>query len=102
MRKLVAILAASLLAACSSSDDGSGSVPVAACSDEGQKQFFVYDLATSNGTIVNGKKIVKEALYDGDEVEVGRTVLVFKQIDGPTREGESAPSEEEAGEQEGE
>lgn len=70
--------------------------------DKGQKQFFVYDLATSNGTIVNGKQIVKEALYDGDEVEIGRTALVFKQIDGPTREGETAPSEEEAGEQEGE
>jgi pSer/pThr/pTyr-binding forkhead associated (FHA) protein len=52
---------------------------------EDEKQFYIYDLATSNGTVVNGERIVKEALYDGDEIEIGRTVFVFKQIDGPER-----------------
>jgi pSer/pThr/pTyr-binding forkhead associated (FHA) protein len=67
-----------------------------------QKQFYIYDLATANGTFVNGEQVVKEALYDGDEVEIGRAMLVFKQIDGPTRGEEAAAPEDEAGEQEGE
>lgn len=46
--------------------------------DEGQ--FFIYDLASENGTFVNGEKIVKQALEDGDEVVVGRTTLVFKRV----------------------
>lgn len=61
--------------------------------EEGEEQFFIYDLATANGTIVNGEKIVKRALEDGDEVEIGRTTLVFKRI-GPSpeeEEGEKAP-----------
>jgi hypothetical protein len=64
--------------------------------DEDAEQFYVYDLATSNGTILNGKQIAKEALYDGDEIEIGRTALVFKQIDGPKRATEGSPPEEAA------
>ena len=47
---------------------------------EGEAQFFLYDLATSNGTIVNNEQIVKHPLIDGDEVEVGESKLVFKKI----------------------
>lgn len=62
-----------------------------------EKQFYVYDLATANGTKVNGEEVVKAPVYDGDEVEIGRTVFVFKQIDGPAREepaGEPEPEGE--------
>jgi carboxyl-terminal processing protease len=41
MRQLVVILSALLVAACSSSDGGSGDVAPAACSVEGQKQFVL-------------------------------------------------------------
>lgn len=61
--------------------------------EEDEEQFFIHDLATANGTIVNGEKIVKHALEDGDEIEIGRTTLVFKRI-GPAseeEEGEKAP-----------
>jgi len=62
---------------------------------EGQAQFYIYDLATANGTKVNGEQIVKAALYDGDEIEIGRTILVFKQLDGPRRPtGETAATEQ--------
>lgn len=46
----------------------------------GKERFFIYDLATPNGTLVNGEKILKQALEDGDEIEIGQTTLVFKQV----------------------
>lgn len=46
----------------------------------GEAQFFIYDLATSNGTRVQGEQIVKAPLSDGDLIEIGRTKLVFKQL----------------------
>ena len=48
--------------------------------EDGELQFFIYDLATSNGTFVNGEQIVKQGLSDGDVVEMGKTKLVFKRI----------------------
>ena len=48
--------------------------------EEGELQFFIYDLATANGTFVNGEQIVKQALSDGDVVEMGKTKLVFRRI----------------------
>ncbi len=45
------------------------------------KQFFVYDLASANGTQVNGQKIVRKALSDGDRIRIGETEMVFKAID---------------------
>ena len=43
-------------------------------------KFTLYDLASSNGTYVNGTKITNQSLMDGDEVQIGDTVLVFKKI----------------------
>jgi hypothetical protein len=47
---------------------------------DGEAQFFLYDLATANGTKVNGQPVVKQPLSDGDLIEIGRTRLVFKQL----------------------
>lgn len=47
---------------------------------EGETRFFIYDLATSNGTFVNDEQIIKYPLVDGDEVMVGKSRLVFKKI----------------------
>lgn len=70
--------------------------------DNDQEQFFIHDLATPNGIMVNGEKIIKQALYDGDRLKIGETVLVFKQLDGPQRATEEAPEQEAASEPEGE
>jgi len=43
-------------------------------------KFVLYDLASSNGTFVNGSKIQNQSLMDGDEVQIGDTVLVFKKV----------------------
>lgn len=48
--------------------------------DKGNESFFVQDLATTNGTFVNGEEIVKQFLSDGDSIEIGETKLVFKKV----------------------
>lgn len=45
-----------------------------------EEQFFLYDLASENGTFVNGEQIVKQAINDGDEIVMGQTNLVFKKV----------------------
>jgi len=54
--------------------------------EEPRNQFFVYDLATPNGTKVNGQEVLKHPLIDDDEIELGRTILVFKEV-GEERRG---------------
>lgn len=43
-------------------------------------QYSIWDLASANHTFVNGKEVVKKALQDGDEIKIGETILVFKQV----------------------
>jgi pSer/pThr/pTyr-binding forkhead associated (FHA) protein len=40
-------------------------------------QFTLYDLNTTNGTRVNGRKVDNQTLKSGDEVKIGETRLVF-------------------------
>jgi len=56
---------------------------------DGENQFFLYDLASANGTRVNGEQIVKQMLLSNDEIEIGRTVLVFKRVGGPEEDQEA-------------
>lgn len=39
------------------------------------------DLESTNGTLVNGKKITHAELQDGDEVQVGKTTLKVEALD---------------------
>lgn len=43
------------------------------------EQVVLYDLASTNGTRVNGKEVVKAELKEGDVVEIGKTQLTFKE-----------------------
>lgn len=49
--------------------------------EKGRLQFFIQDLASENGTVVNGQKIVKHYLNENDRITLGRATLVFKIID---------------------
>lgn len=49
--------------------------------ERGQYRFFIQDLATENGTVVNGEKIIKHYLTEDDRVTLGRATLVFKLVD---------------------
>lgn len=43
-------------------------------------RFVLYDLASTNGTSINGRRVQKQTLMDGDEVVIGRTLFVFKEV----------------------
>lgn len=43
-------------------------------------KFVLYDLASANGTIVNGEKILKHELVNGDQVTMGETQFAFMQV----------------------
>ena len=48
--------------------------------------FVVGDLKSSNGTWLNSRKIERAELASGDQIQVGRTILVY------SRDGEDAPA----------
>jgi len=45
-----------------------------------RNQFVLYDLASSNGTKVNGKQTQRQSLVDGDSIVIGDTTLTFKEV----------------------
>lgn len=48
--------------------------------EDDRPKFYIHDLASTNGTLVNGEAITKCSLNDGDRIVVGQTTLVFKQV----------------------
>jgi hypothetical protein len=45
-----------------------------------QGQFYIYDLASTNGTSVNNRRIQRQMLMDGDVVHLGDVQVVFKHV----------------------
>lgn len=45
-----------------------------------EEKYVIYDLVSENGTQVNGEKIVYKEIKENDEIQIGETVLVFKNI----------------------
>jgi diguanylate cyclase (GGDEF)-like protein len=48
-----------------------------ACVEFGDGQYSIRDLGSTNGTLVNGRKVSKAALASGDLVRVGKVILKF-------------------------
>jgi len=48
--------------------------------EDNRPKFYIQDLASTNGTFVNGEAITKCPLKDGDRIVVGQVTLVFKQV----------------------
>ncbi len=46
----------------------------------GRHEFVLYDLASTNGSIVNGASVHTAILRDNDRIRVGETELVFKKV----------------------
>jgi pSer/pThr/pTyr-binding forkhead associated (FHA) protein len=40
---------------------------------------MVEDLGSTNGTLVNGRRVNRHALSDGDVIRIGHSVLVYRQ-----------------------
>lgn len=45
-----------------------------------EERFFISDLGSTNHTWLNGKKIIKEELQDGDFIRIGHQEMVFKYV----------------------
>jgi len=60
-------------------DDGTVSVRHAKIKKE-DNNFVIYDLASTNGVFVNEKKVFHSILRDRDEVRLGNTLLIFKNL----------------------
>ena len=43
-----------------------------------KKDYYIFDMNSSNGTIVNGAKVIKQKLEDGDRILIGKTEMLFK------------------------
>ena len=43
-----------------------------------EEAFFVQDLGSTNGTLVNGTREERRVLEDGDEIQMGKLILRFK------------------------
>jgi len=50
-----------------------------------QQGYTIADLGSSNGTIINGRRVPAAALNDGDRIELGSEVLVFSNPGAGTR-----------------
>ncbi len=54
---------------------------VAAMPDAGSGlRFSINDRGSTNGTHVNGERVSAQALVDNDQIELGSTTLIFKQL----------------------
>lgn len=40
--------------------------------------FYVEDMASTNGTFLNDKRVHKQELYDGDRVRIGKHLLIYQ------------------------
>jgi pSer/pThr/pTyr-binding forkhead associated (FHA) protein len=48
---------------------------------EERRQYFIVDLKSSNGTFVDGVKVQRAQLFDGQKIKVGASTLAFDMVD---------------------
>ena len=48
----------------------------------GPEANFIIDLASTNGTFLNGKRVERRTLAPGDEIALGETILQFSIVEG--------------------
>jgi|GEM_PF-3759861 len=43
-------------------------------------EFYIYDLASTNGVIVDGEKVYHQKISDGSKISLGESELIFKEL----------------------
>lgn len=61
--------------------------------DKAGSQFILTDLKSTNGTFVNREQVVSHTLNHGDNIQIGKHVLLFLSSDKPAAEAEQSPQE---------
>ena len=56
-------------------------------------RFVLHDLASTNGTFVNGERIERRELEPGDRLQIGANMVTFCQVSGQVSEGFDAPDD---------
>jgi len=52
------------------------------CRVEGDGRYFwLIDPGSANGTFVNGERVRRYMLYDGDLIRLGKSLLVFESLE---------------------
>ncbi len=46
-----------------------------------QQTFFIRDLSSKNGTYIDGERVSRKSLNDGDEFKIGWSTFRFEEID---------------------
>lgn len=54
--------------------------------ETGQMDYIIEDLHSRNGTLLNGQKITRETLHNGDKITIGKHILRFDLLDEIDRE----------------
>ena len=55
-------------------------------SSDGSVRFFITDLGSTNGTLVNGESVAEYELRDGDKITIGEHIIRFDMLDEIDRE----------------
>jgi pSer/pThr/pTyr-binding forkhead associated (FHA) protein len=53
--------------------------------------FWLIDADSVNGTFVNGQKVQRYMLYDGDTIRLGKTHITFRLLEQPNETASSVP-----------
>lgn len=48
--------------------------------DPEKEQFYISDLASTNGTFLNDHIVIKEELKDNDRIRIGHKPMIFKRV----------------------
>jgi hypothetical protein len=72
-------------------DDGKASRRHARISVEGSI-VEIEDLESTNGTLLNGRPVTRRVLRDGDEIRIGKTVIVFREGAAPADARPAVPA----------